>query len=159
MNTEVLDSEIDKNDWRSKYKSLRFFSKRAILFFSIFCTPVWGAVLFSDNLLRTGRKKEGFQVVSFAVLYTASIYLPFRLFIPLLHPAIYAGVGIVASTIGGLILSNYFWKKHIGDDTEYTPKPLTGPFIVIILMIIASSFVVLIVMSQYMVTEVPKIPK
>ncbi|MCH2046355.1 MAG: hypothetical protein MK212_19730 [Saprospiraceae bacterium] len=156
MNTEVLGSEIDKKDWRSAYKSLRFFSRRAILFFSIFCTPVWGAVLFSDNLLRTGRRIEGFKVVSYAVIYTASIYLPFRLLIPPLHPAIYVGIALGASTLGASVLTTYFWKKYIGEDTVYTPKPLTGPFIVIILMLIASSFVVLIIMSSHLVTEVPK---
>lgn len=157
-----MNAKVSKENWKKEYTSLKFFSRKAIFFFSLFCTPVWGAVLFGDNLLRTGRKQEGFKVISIAVLYTASFYLPFRLFIPLLHPVVYVLVALVVCFIGASILAGVTWRYYIGEDTVYSPKTLKGPFTVIFFMLLASSFVVLIlVLDAFMppVEAAPIIPE
>jgi hypothetical protein len=115
-------------------QSAAIYSKWAILGFSIFFSPIAGAILLMINLRAAGYKKEGTMVLLFSIVYQLlSAYIFF-----------YAGKNLkyytlISAIIGGGILAEYFFKKYFPDNNyEYKSilKPLMVGLLVIILLVL-----------------------
>jgi hypothetical protein len=105
------------------------YSKLAIVLFSVFATPLFGAVLLSINIEKK-KKKEKVKVISVGILFFLSIFLsainPFRLLFLILY--------LILNFIGGHILVNEFWYKYIGNKIVYRAKPIWIPLIISIII-------------------------
>ena len=114
-----LDSEINP----------KIYSKRAIWGFSFFFTSIFGGVLLMQNLRDIDRKKEANIVLLFSIVYTAlTIYI---VNIPE-NPT--SSLSYLCNIIGGLILSEYFYKKYFPNDEPYEKKKIWKPLIISILI-------------------------
>ncbi len=105
------------------------YSKKAIQGFTIFFSPLFGALLLMSNLKAVNKFKARFQVLIFAIGYTilsAVIlnYLPKTFFITLIF-----------NLIGYVILVEFFWNSNLGKDVQYTKKQIKKPLIISLLIL------------------------
>ena len=104
-----------------------YYSERSIWIFSTVFTVIFGAILLAINLKDSTRR---LIVIGFGILYTAvSIYL-------LNLVPRNTSLTIVSNMIGAIILTNVFWNKYIGEQTQYRSKPIWIPLIISILITI-----------------------
>jgi len=130
---------------------VEIYSKRTILGFSIFPTPLFGGILLMMNLNTAGYKKAIYQVLIFLIVYllavnilTSEILLACKVNLPTLkmdmtvpnkNLFILFGLSLAFNIIGGLILTQYFFKKYF-PDKDYYPKSIVTPVIVIVFIVI-----------------------
>lgn len=109
----------------------KIYSKRAIWGFCILFTTVFGGVLLMQNLRDTGRKKEAFLMlilsITLTVLSMIIVNLPEKPVGPL---------GFACNIVGGVILTEIFYKKYFLDDSIYEKKKIWKPLIISILITI-----------------------
>jgi hypothetical protein len=104
-----------------------YYSERAIYIFSVLFSMLFGAVLSAINFSKNEDNKGVIEVLGFGVCYTSfEIWLLSRL-------SGHAGFGLPLNLAGALILQ-FFWKKHIGEDTKYRAKPIGKPLIVSVII-------------------------
>lgn len=112
-------------DWKfnivDKVDAPSLYSRRAIYYFTTFCSVFFGGTLMFLNLRKLKNKQGQIVVAAYSILYgviTMTILSQFKrnTFITLL-----------VSMIGSFALYNYFWKKYIGSDTEYRAKAIWIP--------------------------------
>jgi hypothetical protein len=129
-----MDNEIrplDESVTSMSEVKLKIYSKRAILGFSIFFTSIFGGVLLYQNLKDIDRKKEANIVLIFSILFTAiSIYI---VNIP---DKPKTGLTNLCNIAGGLILTEYFFKKNFPNPDNYDKKKVWKPLIISILITI-----------------------
>lgn len=141
------EDEIEKP--QQEEQRLVIYSKTAILVFSIFFSPIGGAILLMLNLRRAGRGNEGGLILFFAVIYqfVAGRILSGLIKIPKLDPnnppdghvLIKLLVSLlIPSIIGGGILAEYFFKKYFPDD-DYERRNVGSAILVAILISIPLS--------------------
>lgn len=99
------------------------YSKGAITGFSIFFSPIFGAVLLASNVEDSGNK---WIVIIFGLICTG-VMMPILIIVPLALPL---------NALGGAILTSYFWNKYIGVTTKYRAKSVLGPLIISIVITI-----------------------
>jgi len=110
---------------------VKIYSKRAIWGFSVFFTTIFGGVLLMQNLMAMDKKKKGYQVLAFSILYTAlSFYLLSLLTIR------NNSITFCLNALGGLILSEYFFKKNIPNENMLPKKKIWKALIISLLIII-----------------------
>lgn len=104
-------------------------SKRVIVVFSALFATIFGTVLLLYNMKQV-KSKEGYQLtLVFGVLYTVLIIILANLVeIP--------RIGLFMNLIGGLILTEYFWNKFIGEQTAYRKRSWVKPLIISIIICI-----------------------
>ena len=110
---------------------VKIYSKKAIWGFSFLFTTIFGGVLLMQNLLDLGKKKKAYQVLTFSIVYTAlSIYLLISI-APKNNSFTY-----LFNILGGLILSEYFFKKNIPNENLLPKKKIWKALIISLLIII-----------------------
>ncbi|HVW98746.1 MAG TPA: Nif11-like leader peptide family natural product precursor [Mucilaginibacter sp.] len=116
-----------------------YYSKRAILIFSILFSVLFGSVMLAMNVSRSREAGKAFLVVLYG--------LGFTVLTGLLTSSIKMNLGITIITayVGALIMEMLFWNRYVGKTTLYRPKPIWGPLITGILL--ASIIVYLIIIS------------
>ena len=126
---EEPEEELEEGD----EKPVEIYSKWPIRIFSIFMTPIFGGVLLIINLRKAGYKEATWPVLAFSVIYT------------LFTSMLLGGMGLITQMIvsftGGVILTDFFYKKYFPDD-DYYPKPIWGALAVAIIINI-SAFIIL----------------
>jgi hypothetical protein len=127
---------------------VEIYSKRAIFWFSVLGMPLIGGVLLVMNLWAAGFKKAAYVVGIFSILYTAfsdisvSEYLVhYKVDLKTYNNnlLVLSLLSIALNVTGGLILSEYFFKKYFPED-DYYPKSIANPLIITIIIIIALRF-------------------
>lgn len=111
----------------------QLYSPTAILGFSIFLEPIFGAILLYHNLKEQEKKSPAKAVlligISLLVFKMALVYYQY-------FNQIYS---LVLSIGAGIIFIEMFWKKHIGLKTVYKRKSIWKPlflFLAIIFIIL-----------------------
>lgn len=146
--------EFDENNAAEEQDDnyVEIYSKRAIFWFSVLSYPFIGGVLLIQNLRAAGLKKAVYPVLIFSVLYylisniLIDRYIVYnKIDVTAIKAAmtvfnnkifILCILSILSNVIGGLILTQYFFKKYFPDD-DYYPKSIgTALFITIILMLL-----------------------
>lgn len=120
------------------------YSKWAIAGFSIFLSPIAGAILLMLNLRSIGYKREGTGIVLFTIAYQiiAAIVLSRFINIATIHNtkdllankqfAIYS---FVSGIIAACILTEYFFNKYFGGN-DYETKSIWRPLLITILILL-----------------------
>ena len=99
------------------------YSKRVIFMFCLLFSTIFGAVILMSNLNSVKENKGKWQVLLFALLYTAGhAYTVFN------FSTTY--IGLMLNLGGALILTEYFWNRYIGMDKEFIRKSWTKPALV-----------------------------
>lgn len=110
----------------SKSDMPQYYSNRAIYFFSIFFSVIFGAVLLATNIW--DNKTARWNVIGFGIAYTAAAVAMLNIF------AITSVWSILINAIGGSILAGYFWNKYLGNATKYETKPIWKPLLISLLV-------------------------
>lgn len=103
-----------------------YYSNRAVYFFSIFFSVIFGAVLLATNIW--DNKTARWNVIGFGVLYTLAAVTILNVF------AITSVWSILINAIGGSILAGYFWNKYLGSSMKYQTKPIWKPLLISLLI-------------------------
>ena len=97
--------------------------QRVIFMFCLLFSTIFGAVILMSNLNSLKENKGKWQVLLFALLYTAGhAYTVFN------FSTTY--IGLMLNLGGALILTEYFWNRYIGMEREFIRKSWTKPAIV-----------------------------
>ena len=110
--------------------TVKIYSKRAIMGFSIFFTPVFGGVLLRQNLIDYKMKKEANIALWVSIGLTALVFV-----ITEIMPISTSTFTIVLNIIGGSILSEYFYKKYF-PNKKYEYKKIWKPLIISLIITI-----------------------
>lgn len=120
----------ENEDQQPDEQAAAIYSKWTVLGFSIFFSPIAGAILLMLNLRSAGYKKEGNLVLLFSIAYQ------------LLSSIIFTYIGknlvnytLISAIIGGGILAEYFFKKYFPED-NYEHKSIWRPLAVALLITI-----------------------
>jgi purine-cytosine permease-like protein len=110
--------------------TVKIYSKKAILAFSIFFAPIFGGVLLRQNLIDNKRKKEANIVLLASIAFTVLTILIVNSFEKQTSSLTY-----LLNMGGGAILSEYFFKKYFPDD-NYEYKRIWKALLISIAIII-----------------------
>jgi len=103
-----------------------WYSPAAVLGFSIFLSPLLGALLLSYNLKKANKKNQAIYVILLGILF-------FAIGIVLLATGNMTRVTSIAiGVIPALIFIELFWKKHLGYQAEYKRKPIWKALIIVL---------------------------
>lgn len=105
-----------------------YYSNRAVYFFSIFFSVIFGAVLLAVNI--KDNKTARWNIIGFGILYTVIALVVLNVF------AITSIWSILINAIGGSILAGYFWNKYLGSSIKYQTKPIWKPLLISLLITI-----------------------
>lgn len=114
------------------------YSKRALQGFTIFFSTIFGVVLMMYNLKATNKPKVRIQVLFFGICYTIGSVLLIEVI-----PKIYF-INLIFNLIGYLILSEFFWNKHLGKDLKFAKKSVTKPLVISLLITFFLLFLILL---------------
>ncbi|HTE00165.1 MAG TPA: hypothetical protein VK668_12815 [Mucilaginibacter sp.] len=121
------------------------YSRWAILGFSIFFTPIAGAILLMINLRSAGYKKEGYLVLLFSIVYQWAVGELFKYMSE--NGNNYAVYSLIPAVIGGGILAEYFFKKYFPEN-NYEYKSILKPVMVALLITIPLVILLPIIMAK-----------
>ncbi len=107
------------------------YSKKAILGFSLFFSAIFGAVLLMQNLKDIGKKKE-----AGIILLLSSIYTAITIYIVNIPDKPNTSLTYICNIVGGVILTEYFYKKSFPNDKTIGKKKIWKPLILSILITI-----------------------
>lgn len=131
MSEEIIDEQF----LAGNKVPLKIYSKKAIWGFSVFFTPVFGGVLLRQNLIDQDNKKAGNFILLVSILFTG---------ITLAGSTIIgknsSSVTLPLNMLGGLALSEHFYKKYFPDNNyEYKKiwKALIISFLIMVPFILA----------------------
>jgi uncharacterized membrane protein len=148
-----MEFEEYKQEEPSEEDYVEIYSKRAIIGFSVFFNVIFGGAFLVINMFNAGYKKEIGRVIGFSFFYYfLSMYLLALSGIRIdpkildmlaksqqvsnadkMQLALVVVLTLSINFIGGLILTQYFYKKYFPED-DYYPKPV-GRAIVICLFV------------------------
>jgi hypothetical protein len=100
------------------------YSRKAIYFFTCVFSVIFGGILMSINLKKVNRKDGIWVVLSYSIIYSVVILSVLSQFE---RSTIFT---LLASMLGSFAFYNFFWKKYIGIETKYRPKPIWIPLII-----------------------------
>ncbi len=126
------DSQIiaKKEEEQVEEKLQNWYSPTAILGFSIFLEPLFGAILLSQNLKKADKKKQATIVIIIGI-----VFLLGRM--ALVYTQRMTQVNSLIISIGaGLVFIEFFWKKHLGYKVKYNRKPIWKPLLIFLGVII-----------------------
>ena len=123
----------------------RIYSKKAVLYFSFFCSPVFGAALILANLWPTRKQSVGFAVlflsliyvyltsyISGELLYLIAEKINFDSHFPLALILLEKVIGFIFHFIGAYILSEYVQGNFFPDEKQYEKKEIWFPLAIAI---------------------------
>ncbi len=117
-----------------------YYSNRAIYFFSIFFSVIFGAILLAVNIW--DNKSARWNVIGFGILYTAAAVSVMSQF------EITSVWSVVINAIGGSILTTFFWNKYLGRTVKYKSKPIWKPLLISVLISIPFAAAMIYTMSS-----------
>lgn len=105
------------------------YSPTAILGFTVFLEPLFGAFLLSRNLKTVKKSKQASWVIVVGLLFLLARMI-------LVYMKQMTQVSSLIISIGaGLIFVEVFWKKHIGYKTPYKRKTTWKPLLISIIVL------------------------
>lgn len=117
---------------------VKIYSKRAVWGFSIFFTTIFGGILLMQNLLSLNKKKQAYQVLAFSILYTAlGIYLANISETP------NTSINFAVNAVGGIILTEFFFKRYVPDESNLPKKKIWKALIISILITLPFAFAII----------------
>jgi len=128
--------EIEINQIENSFKTEqneipKFYSKKAILGFSIFFSTIFGGILLMQNLKEIGMKKEAKTVLITSVILTV---LPFLL--AWLMEKEVSTYTFLVNIIGGLVLSEFYFGLYIPKEQIFEIKKIWKPLLISLLITI-----------------------
>ena len=128
--------EIETNQLENSFKTEqnetpKFYSKKAILGFSIFFSSIFGGILLMQNLKEIGMKKEAKTVLNTSVILTV---LPFLL--AWLMEKEVSTYTFLVNIIGGLVLSEFYFGLYIPKEQIFESKKIWKPLLISLLITI-----------------------
>lgn len=106
----------------------QYYSKRAIIGFSVFFGTIVGAVLMAINVKEN--KQHITLTVVFGLLYAALIYYVGTLIGR-------SSLTILLNALGGLFITEALWPKFIGKQVHYKAKEIWLPLVICIILFLA----------------------
>jgi len=137
--TSNLTEETSSKSWRDKLDPGRkfvtnnpehpiYYTKLSIRIFSVLSSPLFGSFLLLSNLQKNKNSYPRILIFLFGLSFTIlSIYIVNNMEQP-------GAFHLVLNSIGGSILSEYFWNKNIGKETYHRKKKIWKPLIIFILI-------------------------
>jgi len=101
------------------------YPKRAIVVFSVIFSVLFGSILLAINL-RENKVKTVMVILPVIIGFVCNYLL-------MMLMAVTHSTGIPIIVINGLLgilLTDIFWKRYIGTDTEYRKRPITVPLLI-----------------------------
>jgi FtsH-binding integral membrane protein len=123
FSTDFKLNVVDKIDAPELY------SRRAIYFFTIFCSVFFGGTLMFLNLRKMKNKQGQIIVAIYSILYGV---ISFTILAQFQRNTI---LTLLVSMIGSFPLYNYFWGKYVGTITEYKAKSIWIPLIIALVIL------------------------
>lgn len=105
------------------------YSKRAVIGFSILGSTLFGGVLLFLNIRSIGKNNAALVVLLFSIVYTAM-----AIYIVNIPERPQSSITYLLNIIGGVFLSEFFYRKYLGDDKQYQKKKIWKPLIILILI-------------------------
>jgi len=137
----------ENNQQRPEQQDIAIYSKWAILGFSVFVSPLVGAILLMINLRSVGFRRQATSVllITIGYLFLASVVISSVLKTPpnvtltdLAHNKLFIIYNLIAQIIGGGILAEYFYKKYFPADT-YKYKTVWRPLAIMLIITLTLS--------------------
>lgn len=102
-----------------------YFAPGSIHLFSIIFSTLFGVVLMAINLYKSGNKRAVIEVIVFGLLYTVATYILLN-YIPKqsINALVYSSIPIFMNVAGALILTQIFWRKYLGTEMDFKPRPI-----------------------------------
>jgi len=132
----LIETELNKDN------TVKIYSKRAIYGFSFAFTTIFGGVLLRQNLIDTKRKKEANIVLAFSIIYTV-----LTMIIVSTVDLKTNSLTFLLNLVGGVILSEYFYKKYF-PDSRYEHKKVWKALLISIIIMIPFLLVAIYTMSE-----------
>ncbi len=145
---------MDMNEFEEQNQDeqgVTIYSKLSVLLFSVFFTPIAGAILLMLNLRSVGYKKQGTAVLLFGIIFRITSVIIISLFLKgipkqldrntiINHPQFFI-YPLIGDIIGGAILAEYFYKKYFPDD-DYEYKSTWRAFLIVLTVSLLVSLLV-----------------
>ncbi len=128
---EIETNQLENSFGTEQTEIPKFYSKKAILGFSIFFSSIFGGILLMQNLKDIGMKKEAKTVLNTSIILTL---LPFLL--AWLMEKEVATYTLLANIIGGVVLSEFYFGLHIPKEQLFESKKIWKPLIISLLIAI-----------------------
>jgi hypothetical protein len=109
----------------------KFYSKKAILGFSIFFSSIFGGILLIQNLKEIGMKKEAKTVLNTSIFLTV---LPFL--VAWLMEKDVSTYTFLVNLIGGLVLSEFYFGLYIPKEQIFESKKIWKPLLISLIITI-----------------------
>lgn len=131
LNKKDIGSTVKKKNTLTDHSTTpELYSKKVIIFFSVFFSTIFGTVLLMYNMKQAHQPKGRIQVFMFGSLYTiASIVI-------LNFIDVQTNFNIIFNTLGAGILNEYFWNTFIGSEIKYRKKRWIKPLIISVIITI-----------------------
>ena len=127
METNQLENSLE----REQNEIPKFYSKKAILGFSIFFSSIFGGILLMQNLKEIGMKKEAKTVLNTSIILTV---LPFLL--AWLMEKEVSTYTFLVNLIGGLVLSEFYFGLYIPKELIFESKKIWKPLLISLMITI-----------------------
>ena len=108
------------------------YSKKVVWTFSILFTPVFGGVLLMQNLKDIDKRKEATIVFISSLGFTIATIV-----ITTVIGVVGKSIPILCNIGGGLVLTEFFYKKYFPNESEYDKKKIWKPLIIGIVITVA----------------------
>jgi hypothetical protein len=121
----ILAKELEADE--SPFEELvqpSLYSKKAIQGFTIFFSTLFGSILMMSNLKAMNKPKERFQVLVFGISYTI-----FTIILLNVIPRMFF-ITLLFNIVGYVVLTEYFWNKHLGKELQFQKKGITKPLLI-----------------------------
>jgi hypothetical protein len=128
---EIENNQIENSLEIEQNEIPKFYSKKAILGFSIFFSSIFGGILLMQNLKEIGMKKEAKTVLNTSIILTV---LPFLL--AWLMEKEVSTYTLLANIIGGLVLSEFYFGLYIPKEQIFESKKIWKPLLISLLIIV-----------------------
>ena len=128
---EIETNQLENSFETEQTEIPKFYSKKAILGFSIFFSSIFGGILLMQNLKDIGMKKEAKTVLNTSIILTL---LPFLL--AWLMEKEVAAYTLLANIIGGVVLSEFYFGLYIPKEQLFESKKIWKPLIISLLITI-----------------------
>lgn len=141
--TEIMENENNSKSDKSEVITdgdFKIYSKGTIFGFTFFFTTIFGGVLLMQNLRDIGRKKKANLVLVLSILFTI-----LSMFIVNMPDEPTSYLPLLCNIAGGLILSEFFYKKYFPEDSHFAKKKIWKPLIISLL--IMAPFLIAVLMD------------
>ena len=128
---EIETNQLENSFEIEQNEIPKFYSKKAILGFSIFFSSIFGGILLMQNLKDIGMKKEAKTVLNTSIILTL---LPFLL--AWLMEKEVSTYTLLANIIGGVVLSEFYFGLYIPKEQIFERKKIWKPLLISLLITI-----------------------